>query len=134
MQAVAGHTLGLGMLQQSLDALQVFGVDVDRHLQPVVELAEIGIVGDVALVAAGIEAAERNAEPVARDGDAELQEDEELLPQPLTGWRGGLGLAIDTMQREGKVRTIGRYRMAVPVLLGGDGDDAADELLKFPAW
>jgi len=41
VQAVTGNALCFRLFEERLDTAKMAGIDVDRHLQPIVELAEI---------------------------------------------------------------------------------------------
>ncbi len=47
MKAVAHHAFVLRLLQQRFDTGETGSIDINRHLQPVIEFAEIRIARDV---------------------------------------------------------------------------------------
>jgi DNA-binding transcriptional LysR family regulator len=74
MQPIAADALRGGRCQQGLDPAAAGIVDVDGHLQAVVELAEIGVPRQLPAVVARVEPADGQVGAVRQDGHQDLED------------------------------------------------------------
>jgi hypothetical protein len=63
MQAIDGDAFGRGRREPGLDRIGERGPAIDRHAQPVVVFAVVGIGDELVEVAARVEASDRDAQP-----------------------------------------------------------------------
>ena len=129
VQAEAADTSICCTLQPGFDPAKSLRIDIDRHLQAVIELAEIRVAGNILPVCPWVEPAERQAEAIECDDQQILRQNEQPVGETLS-LRSRFRFRRQPRHRQAHLRAFRGDRMAIPFFACGKRDDVRDQGLK----